>query len=59
MQSAQAAPEETLEQLFAPPSPPLRPPPPVVPAADLDVESLLGPLRRALVERLLREGLGG
>lgn len=59
MEEAQRAPEETLDALFPPPQITLRPlPPPPASLQPQDLEPLLRPLRRALLERLLRETLG-
>jgi curved DNA-binding protein CbpA len=55
IEAARTSPEETLEQLFAPPA--LKPPPPPPPPwTDLDLEPLRAPCRRALLARCLRAG---
>lgn len=60
MEAARTAPEEAIDQLFPTPRATLKPPPPPPPPlADEDLELLLGPLRRALLARLLRESSGG
>ncbi|MDP9121657.1 MAG: J domain-containing protein [Acidobacteriota bacterium] len=60
MDEVQKAPDAVLDSLFPAPRVGLRPaepePPPFAPR---DLETLLRPLRRALLERLLREGLRG
>jgi curved DNA-binding protein CbpA len=60
MEEAYMHPEATLEALFPPPRLTLKPPdPPPAPLQEQDLEPLLRPLRRALLETLLREGFLG
>ena len=59
MKAARTAPEETIDQLFPVPQATLKPLPPSPPPLTAeDRELLLAPFRRALLERLLREGFG-
>jgi curved DNA-binding protein CbpA len=60
MEEAWKHPDETLEALFPAPRVTLRPAPPEPsPAQPPDAEPLLRPLRRAMIERLLRESFAG
>jgi curved DNA-binding protein CbpA len=60
MDEARKSPEATLDRLFPAPPVALRTPGPEArPAQPQDAEPLLRPLRRALIERLLREAFAG
>jgi hypothetical protein len=57
MEEARTAPEEAIEHLFPVPAVALKPPPPPPPPlTEQDLEPVLGPFRRALLIKLLREG---
>jgi hypothetical protein len=57
MEAARTAPEETIDHLFPVPAVALKPPPPPPPPlTEQDLEPVLGPFRRALLIKLLRDG---